>query len=54
MVISSIRFQICSNVAANDEWKVVQTKKSAMGPYAYRGNQWVGYDDTDIVKVKVN
>lgn len=23
-----------------------------MGPYAYKGNQWVGYDDLDIVKKK--
>lgn len=26
--------------------------KNAMGPVAYRGNQWVGYDDVDIVKKK--
>jgi hypothetical protein len=24
-----------------------------MGPYAYKGNQWVGYDDINIVKLKV-
>lgn len=24
----------------------------AMGPVAYKGNQWVGYDDIDIVKKK--
>lgn len=24
----------------------------AMGPVAYRGNQWVGYDDVDIVRKK--
>ena len=24
-----------------------------MGPIAYKGNQWVGYDDEDIVRVKV-
>lgn len=23
-----------------------------MGPYAYRGDQWVGYDDEDIVRKK--
>lgn len=25
-----------------------------MGPYAVKGNQWVGYDDTDIVKRKAS
>lgn len=25
---------------------------AAMGPVAYRGNQWVGYDDEDIVRKK--
>ena len=23
-----------------------------MGPFAYKNNQWVGYDDEDIVKKK--
>lgn len=26
--------------------------RDAMGPVAYKGNQWVGYDDVDIVKKK--
>lgn len=26
----------------------------AMGPVAYRGNQWVGYDDIEIVKRKAD
>ena len=28
-------------------------KRNAMGPYAYRRDQWVGYDDVDIIKQKV-
>lgn len=24
-----------------------------MGPYAYKDNQWVGYDDEEFVKLKV-
>lgn len=31
----------------------MQPKPGAMGPYAFRENQWVGYDDVDIVKQKV-
>ena len=25
----------------------------SMGPYAYKGDQWVGYDDTEIIAKKV-
>lgn len=44
--------QICESIAASDEWEVVQPNPSAMGPYAFKGDQWVGYDDEDIVKLK--
>jgi chitinase len=44
--------QICASVT-KDDWTVVQPKKDAMGPYAYKENQWVGYDDIDSVKLKV-
>lgn len=44
--------QICENVAESNEWEVVQPNPKAMGPYAFNGNQWVGYDDEDIVKLK--
>lgn len=33
-------------------WTVMYPNPDAMGPVAYRGNQWVGYDDVDIVKKK--
>ncbi|GLH07680.1 Probable chitinase 10, partial [Gryllus bimaculatus] len=45
-------YEICEGLKDSDEWKVVQPNPKAMGPYAYRGNQWVGYDDMDIVKRK--
>ncbi|XP_065215171.1 serine-rich adhesin for platelets-like [Planococcus citri] len=45
-------YEICANLENDKEWKIIQPKKSAMGPYAYRGNQWVSYDDADIVKLK--
>ncbi|CAB3227295.1 unnamed protein product [Arctia plantaginis] len=33
-------------------WTVMYPNAAAMGPVAYRGNQWVGYDDEDIVRKK--
>ncbi|XP_023290095.1 mucin-17 [Orussus abietinus] len=45
-------YEICENVGNSDDWEVVQPNPSAMGPYAFKGNQWVGYDDEDIVKLK--
>lgn len=33
-------------------WVVTQPNPNAMGPVAYKGNQWVGYDDIDIVRKK--
>jgi chitinase len=44
--------QICESLQS-DGWKVEYPNRNAMGPYAYKGNQWVGYDDIDIVKLKV-
>uniref|UniRef100_A0A0K8T485 Chitotriosidase-1 n=2 Tax=Lygus hesperus TaxID=30085 RepID=A0A0K8T485_LYGHE len=43
-------YEICANV--KDGWTVVQPKETALGPYAYKGNQWVGYDDENIVRRK--
>ncbi|XP_024222258.1 mucin-4 [Bombus impatiens] len=45
-------YEICESLAQSDEWQVVQPNAKAMGPYAYKGDQWVGYDDEDIVKLK--
>ncbi|KAJ8722309.1 hypothetical protein PYW08_004711 [Mythimna loreyi] len=35
-----------------EEWTVMHPNPDAMGPVAYKGNQWVGYDDVDIVRKK--
>lgn len=43
--------QICSKVQ-NDNWQRVYHPKNAMGPYAFKGNQWVGYDDVAMVRRK--
>ncbi|CAL1684975.1 unnamed protein product [Lasius platythorax] len=45
-------YEICENIAESDEWEVVQPNPKAMGPYAFKENQWVGYDDEEIVKLK--
>lgn len=36
----------------SDEWEIVTPNPNAMGPYAFKGNQWVGYDDENIVRLK--
>lgn len=31
---------------------MVQPNPNALGPYAFKGNQWVGYDDEAIARKK--
>lgn len=33
---------------------MVKDPLNRMGPYAYKGDQWVSFDDTEIIKKKVN
>ncbi|KAG5346619.1 CHIT1 protein, partial [Acromyrmex charruanus] len=47
-------YEICESIIDSDEWEVVQPNPKAMGPYAFKDNQWVGYDDEDIVKLKAH
>lgn len=44
--------QICQGIQNEDEWTVVQPNPKAMGPYAFKENQWVGYDDEAIARKK--
>lgn len=46
------RFQVCENIAEN-EWEVKKVDPGAVGPYAFKGNQWVGFDDEQIAARKV-
>lgn len=32
---------------------MVQDEENRMGPYAYKENQWVSYDDKAMIKYKV-
>ncbi|VVC40930.1 Hypothetical protein CINCED_3A022627 [Cinara cedri] len=45
-------YEICGNIKKDDTWTIEQPKPRAMGPYAYKDNQWVGYDDEEFVKLK--
>ncbi|XP_046403174.1 mucin-5AC isoform X1 [Ischnura elegans] len=44
-------YEICKAVKS-DDWTVEQPEPDAMGPYAYKGDQWVGYDDPDTIRKK--
>ncbi|EAT35358.1 AAEL012467-PA [Aedes aegypti] len=45
-------YEICTAVKEDPDWTVVQPNPNAMGPYAFKGNQWVGYDDEAIARKK--
>ncbi|XP_060530054.1 probable chitinase 10 [Cylas formicarius] len=46
-------YEICNNVK-NSGWTVVKDPENRMGPYAYKGSQWVSYDDKETIKIKSN
>nr|AMT75074.1 chitinase Cht10 [Locusta migratoria] len=44
-------YEICYNVK-NKGWTTVRDPEGRIGPYAYRGNQWVSYDDVSDIRRK--
>ena len=46
-------YEICQNVQSHG-WKVIRDPSGSMGPYAYKGNQWVSFDDAAMIKHKAN
>ncbi|CAG0900392.1 unnamed protein product [Darwinula stevensoni] len=44
-------YEVCENID-KDNWKVMKEDPTAVGPYAYKEGQWVGYDDEDIARRK--
>ena len=46
-------YEICINVAKRS-WTVFHDEKNRSGPYAYHGNQWVGFDNGEMIRTKSN
>jgi len=44
-------YEICKRIQEGG-WTVVQDSEEAMGPYAYKGNQWTSFDDVSVVRRK--
>lgn len=44
-------YEICYKIKS-DRWTVVRDPLNTMGPYAYKGNQWVGFDDVNTIRLK--
>ncbi|CAG9856716.1 unnamed protein product [Phyllotreta striolata] len=44
-------YEICHNIQTKG-WTVVQDPLGTMGPYAYKGDQWVSFDDETMIAKK--
>ncbi|XP_055372239.1 probable chitinase 10 [Condylostylus longicornis] len=44
-------YEICKNIR-NKKWTVVRDKRGRIGPYAYKGDQWVSFDDSPMIRHK--
>lgn len=44
-------YEICDRIL-NRKWTVYQDPERRMGPFAFKGNQWVGFDDPDMIRQK--
>lgn len=44
-------YEICDRIF-NHGWSVVKDPEGRMGPYAYKGNQWVSFDDQETLRRK--
>lgn len=45
-------YEICQSIKEDEDWTVVQPNARAMGPYAFKEDQWVGYDDEEMARKK--
>ncbi|XP_069365183.1 probable chitinase 10 isoform X2 [Maniola hyperantus] len=46
-------YEICERIK-DRKWTVIKDPNQRIGPFAYKGNQWVSFDDIDIIKKKAN
>ncbi len=46
-------YEICDKVK-NKGWQVVRDAEGRMGPYAFKGTQWVSFDDIDTIEQKMD
>jgi len=44
-------YEICQRITQQG-WEVVQDPTGAMGPYAYKGDQWTSFDDSAMIRRK--
>lgn len=44
-------YEICDRIR-NRGWTIVPDPQRRMGPYAYKGNQWVSFDDAAMIERK--
>lgn len=44
-------YEICDRIFKHG-WTVVKDPEGRLGPYAYKGNQWVSFDDQETLKRK--
>lgn len=44
-------YEICERIL-NRGWTLIEDEEGAMGPYAYRGDQWVSFDDAPMIRRK--
>lgn len=45
-------YEICERIKKRG-WTVVKDPSKKMGPYAFKGDQWVSFDDPQMIKLKV-
>jgi chitinase len=44
-------YEICTRIKKN-KWTVVKDLRGTIGPYAYSSDQWVSFDDSDMIRHK--